>query len=63
VVVEAERIYPNCGRYIHKYGLVERSSFVPRAGIETPVPGWKRAEWAAPVLPATDPSRIAPEGT
>jgi predicted pyridoxine 5'-phosphate oxidase superfamily flavin-nucleotide-binding protein len=33
VRVHAERIYPNCPRYVHKYQLVERSAFVPRAGI------------------------------
>ena len=60
VVVEAERIYPNCGRYIHQYELVERSRFVPRSGRETPVPGWKRADWATDVLPAGDPARGAP---
>lgn len=57
VRVHAERIYPNCPRYIHKYHLVERSAFVPRVGISTPVPGWKRSEWARDVLPADDPAR------
>jgi uncharacterized protein len=57
VVVEAERIYPNCGRYIHKYQLVERSRFVPRPDRPTPVPGWKQSDWAADVLPAGDPAR------
>lgn len=57
VRVHAERIYPNCPRYIHKYQLVERSSFVPRAGAAAPVPGWKRTEWARDVLPADDPAR------
>lgn len=59
VVVEAERIYPNCGRYVHRYELVERSAFVPRTDRETPVPEWKRADWAADVLPARDPARGA----
>jgi uncharacterized protein len=59
VVVEAERIYPNCGRYIHKYELVERSRFVPRADRDTPIPGWKQAPWAVDVLPAGDPARRA----
>lgn len=57
VRVEALRIYPNCPRYIHKYQLVERSPFVPRAKAETPIPGWKQAAWAADVLPAHDPAR------
>jgi predicted pyridoxine 5'-phosphate oxidase superfamily flavin-nucleotide-binding protein len=57
VRVEAKRIYPNCPRYIHKYQLVERSSFVPRTGARTPIPGWKQSSWAIDVLPATDPAR------
>src|SRR5690606_23367779 len=31
VQVHAERIYPNCPRYIHKCQLVEHSAFVPHA--------------------------------
>ena len=57
VRVQAERIYPNCPRYIHKYELAERSVFVPRAGESTPVPGWKQTDWARDVLPARDPAR------
>ena len=55
--VEAQRIYPNCARYIHRYQLVERSRFVPRADAVTPVPGWKRTGWACDVLPRHDPAR------
>lgn len=51
VRVETTRIYPNCPRYIHKRTLVERSPFVPRVDVETPVPAWKQIEWAADVLP------------
>lgn len=57
VRVVAKRIYPNCPRYIHKYQLVERSAFVPRSNVPTPIPGWKRAPWACDVLPAQDPAR------
>jgi predicted pyridoxine 5'-phosphate oxidase superfamily flavin-nucleotide-binding protein len=60
VRVEAKRIYPNCPRYIHKYHLVERSSFVPQQDARTPVPPWKRAPWAVDVLPANDPAREEP---
>jgi len=56
VRVEATRIYPNCPRYIHKYQLVERSAFVPRPRVQTPIPAWKQASWAADVLPANDPA-------
>ena len=57
VRVRAREVFPNCPRYIHKYQLVERSRFVPKAGCSTPVPGWKRFEWARDVLPANDPAR------
>jgi uncharacterized protein len=53
-------VFPNCPRYIHKYQLVERSKFVPRAGTATPVPGWKRYEWAKDVLAAGDPAGQSP---
>jgi predicted pyridoxine 5'-phosphate oxidase superfamily flavin-nucleotide-binding protein len=54
VRVRATEVFPNCPRYIHRMELVERSAYVPRAGRETPVPGWKREPWAADVLPAGD---------
>lgn len=54
VRVQAREIFPNCPRYIHKMKLIERSHFVPQSGCATPVPGWKRSDWAADVLPAGD---------
>jgi predicted pyridoxine 5'-phosphate oxidase superfamily flavin-nucleotide-binding protein len=57
VRVAVREVFPNCPRYIHRYALVERSRFVPRSGCETPVPSWKRAEWAADAVPAADPAR------
>lgn len=57
VRVAVTRVFPNCPRYIHKFALVERSSFVPHAGCATPVPGWKRSDWAKDVLPGNDPAR------
>ena len=59
VRVRATQVFPNCPRYIHRLALVERSRFVPRAECETPVPGWKRTEWARDVLPEGDPARTA----
>jgi predicted pyridoxine 5'-phosphate oxidase superfamily flavin-nucleotide-binding protein len=56
VRVVATEVFPNCPRYIHEYRLVQRSRFVPRAECETPVPGWKRRDWAHDVLPAGDPA-------
>lgn len=63
VVVSVRRVYPNCPRYIHKYRLVERSSFVPRAQTRTPIPAWKQSSWAADVLSAGDPARLPPGQT
>ncbi len=57
VRVRAREVFPNCPRYIHHYELVERSRFVPRPQRETPVPEWKRADWAADVLPEGDHAR------
>jgi predicted pyridoxine 5'-phosphate oxidase superfamily flavin-nucleotide-binding protein len=57
VRVRALQVFPNCPRYIHRMQLIERSRFVPRRGKETPVPEWKRADWAHDVLPADDPAR------
>ena len=57
VRVRARAVYPNCPRYLHRYELVERSSFVPHVDVPTPVPEWKRMDWAADALPADDPAR------
>jgi predicted pyridoxine 5'-phosphate oxidase superfamily flavin-nucleotide-binding protein len=56
VRVRARQVYPNCPRYIHQYQLVTRSRFVPRKKAMTPVPDWKRSDWACDVLPAGDPA-------
>jgi predicted pyridoxine 5'-phosphate oxidase superfamily flavin-nucleotide-binding protein len=57
VRVRATEVFPNCPRYIHRMALVERSRFVPRVECETPVPGWKRTDWARDVLSEGDPAR------
>jgi predicted pyridoxine 5'-phosphate oxidase superfamily flavin-nucleotide-binding protein len=56
--VAVRAVYPNCPRYIHRMELVEHSRFVPRAEAETPVPEWKRTDWANDVLPAGDPATV-----
>ncbi|MFO1265616.1 MAG: pyridoxamine 5'-phosphate oxidase family protein [Steroidobacteraceae bacterium] len=58
VRVSVREVFPNCPRYIHRLATAERSEFVPRQGLATPVPGWKRMEWAVDVLPAGDPAGI-----
>jgi predicted pyridoxine 5'-phosphate oxidase superfamily flavin-nucleotide-binding protein len=57
VRVRVRQIFPNCPRYIHRMQLVERSTYLPREECETPVPDWKRADWARDYLPAYDPAR------
>jgi predicted pyridoxine 5'-phosphate oxidase superfamily flavin-nucleotide-binding protein len=51
VHVRTRAVFPNCPRYIHRRVLAERSEYVPRGGLEPPVPAWKRSDWASDVLP------------
>ncbi len=62
VRVAVQQVFPNCPRYIHKLQLVERSKFVPRAAVVTPVPAWKRMEWARDTLPQGDPALVSGPG-
>jgi predicted pyridoxine 5'-phosphate oxidase superfamily flavin-nucleotide-binding protein len=57
VRVRAERIFPNCPRYIHRMTTVEPSPYVPREGYTPPVPKWKRFDEFVDVLPRDDPAR------
>ncbi len=57
VRIAVTKVFPNCPRYIHRYALVERSPYVPHAGCATPVPNWKKSDWASDVLPEGDPAR------
>lgn len=57
VRVHPRAVYPNCPRYIHRYELLRRSRFVPHDDCLTPVPEWKRSDWAFDALPADDPAR------
>jgi predicted pyridoxine 5'-phosphate oxidase superfamily flavin-nucleotide-binding protein len=54
VRVSAERIFPNCPRYIHKMQLVEESVYAPRPGHTPPVPAWKTFEVFKDALPPRD---------
>jgi len=60
VRVRAERIFPNCPRYIHRMTVAEPSPYVPREGQATPIPRWKRFEMFCDVLPRDDPARADP---
>ena len=51
VRVEAEAIFPNCPRYIHRMAMVERSIYTPTEGQEQPEPAWKGRPEFRDVLP------------
>ena len=57
VRVQAERIFPNCPRYIHRMDVVGPSVYVPREGQVAPVPKWKRMEAFRDALAQADPAR------
>ena len=57
VRIKVSEVFGNCPRYVHKMQLVERSRFVPHEACQTPVPEWKRDDWASDVLPPNDPAR------
>jgi hypothetical protein len=54
VRLTAERIFPNCPRYIHKMTLVEESVYSPREGHVPPVPAWKTFDVFKDALPPRD---------
>ena len=60
VRVRAQAVFANCGRYVHRYQLVERSPFTPEGQAPPPVPDWKLDPWFEGTLaeddPALDPS-------
>jgi predicted pyridoxine 5'-phosphate oxidase superfamily flavin-nucleotide-binding protein len=60
VRVRAERIFPNCPRYIHRMSITEPSPYVPREGHTPPVPAWKRFDAFCDVLPRGDASERKP---
>jgi uncharacterized protein len=51
VRVRAERIFPNCPRYIHRMQVVEHSVYVPRPEHTPPEPDWKRMDVFRDALP------------
>jgi len=53
VRVTADRIFPNCPRYLHKMRLEEYSVYSPRPAYTPPVPAWKTFE----AFPAAPPGR------
>jgi predicted pyridoxine 5'-phosphate oxidase superfamily flavin-nucleotide-binding protein len=51
VRVRAERIFPNCPRYIHRMQVVEHSVYAPRPEHQPPDPDWKRMDVFRDALP------------
>jgi predicted pyridoxine 5'-phosphate oxidase superfamily flavin-nucleotide-binding protein len=54
VRVRAERIFPNCPRYIHRMQIMEDSVYAPRPGHAPPVPAWKTFDVFRDALPERD---------
>lgn len=52
--VTAERIFPNCPRYLHKMQLIEHSAYAPRPDYSPPVPAWKTFTEFRDALPPRD---------
>ena len=54
VRIAAERIFPNCPRYLHRMQLLEHSVYAPRPDYTPPVPTWKTYDSFRDALPARD---------
>ena len=62
VRVAVEDLWQNCPRYIHRYRRVAASPYVPVAGAEAPLAGWKRIDGMQDVLSDADQRRAEDEG-
>jgi len=56
VRVRVREVFQNCGRYIHRRVLIERSSSVPAPDGTTPPADWKCNAFAVTELPVDDPA-------
>lgn len=56
VRVQAEAVFANCRRYVHRLDNIERSPFVPSESADPPVPDWKLDPWFDGTLPKDDPA-------
>lgn len=54
VRVMADKIFPNCPRYLHKLHFVEHSVYAPRPEYTPPVPAWKTFDVFRDSLPVRD---------
>ena len=62
VTVKAERIFVNCGRYIHKFAGTTLSPHVPDDGGRQPFPAWKRIDIIADSLSDDDKRKVERAG-
>src|SRR5688500_15135407 len=51
VRVQADLIFPNCPRYIHRMRVLQPSEYAPRRSYTPPEPGWKQMEVFKDALP------------
>ena len=62
VRVQAERIFDNCPRYLHRMLLEEHSVYAPRPEHEPPMPAWKRKPAYRDALSERDLAALATDG-
>ncbi len=62
VRVAIAQLFINCPRYIHRHQRLERSHYVPKAGVATPFAQWKRIDVLHGALPQRDQDRAAVAG-
>jgi uncharacterized protein len=62
VGVEAESIWVNCPRYVHRYQKTADSKYLPDANGAAPLPGWKRLDVAQEAITPADRARVAAAG-
>jgi hypothetical protein len=57
-----ESIWVNCPPYIHPHRKLEQSRYVPVAGLEPPLPAWKRIDIVQEALANDDRERVPGAG-
>ena len=62
VRARVEKVFHNCGRYIHKHERVSASKYVPAADGTASYPAWKRIDMVQDVLPTKDRGQAELEG-
>ncbi len=57
VRVKLTDLWQNCPRYIHRQTKEGASRYVPRAGVDTPLAGWKQTDLVQDVISGKDAQR------